>query len=83
MQRCALAVVLVAHGSFRQVVELLCDLIGVSVCLATIHNWMVQAAQRADALDRTQDLSGVRVGLHDEIFQGGCDNRISTQRCLD
>ena len=70
VRRFALAVVLVAHGSYRQVVELLRDLFGVSVCVATIHNWMVQAAQRADALNRAQDLSGVRVGLHDEIFQG-------------
>ena len=71
VRRFALAVVLVAHGSYRQVVELLRDLFGVSVCVATIHNWMVQAAQRADALNRAQDLSGVRVGLHDEISQGG------------
>ena len=71
VRRFALAVVLVAHGSYRHVVELLRDLFGVSVCVATIHNWMVQAAQRADALNRAQDLSGVRVGLHDEIFQGG------------
>ena len=71
MRRFALAVVLVAHGSYRHVVELLRDLFGVSVCVATIHNWMVQAAQRADALNRAQDLSGVRVGLHDEISQGG------------
>jgi hypothetical protein len=29
-----------------------------------------RAAQQAGAINRTQDLSGIRVGLHDEIFQG-------------
>ena len=33
----------------------------------TIHQ---AAAQLADAINRNQDLSNIRVGLHDEIFQG-------------
>ena len=70
IRRFALAVILVAHGSYRQVVELLCDLFGVSLSVGTIHTWVVQAAQRAAGINRAQDLSGVRVGLHDEIFQG-------------
>ena len=32
---------------------------------------MLQAATRqASAINRDQDLSGIRVGLHDELFQG-------------
>ena len=70
VRRFALAVMLIVHGSYRQVVELLRDLFGVSLSIGTIHGWVVEAAQRAGATNRAQDLSGVRVGLHDEIFQG-------------
>ena len=41
-----------------------------SLSVGTIHTRVVQAAQRAGAINQAQDLSGVRVGLHDEIFQG-------------
>ena len=58
------------HGLCRQVVGLLRDLFGVSLSIGTIHAWVVQAARRAGAINRAQALSSVRVGLHDEIFQG-------------
>jgi hypothetical protein len=70
VRRFALAVILIVHGSYRQVVELLRDLFGLSLSIGTIHSWVEQAAQRAEMINRAQDLSGVRVGLHDEIFQG-------------
>jgi hypothetical protein len=70
VRRFALAVILIVHGSYRQVIELLRDLFGLSLSVGTIHTWVVQAAQRAATINRAQDLSGVRVGLHDEIFQG-------------
>ncbi len=70
VRRFALAVILIVHGSYRHVVELLRDLFGLSLSIGTIHTWVEQAAQRAGAINRAQDLSGVRVGLHDEIFQG-------------
>ena len=70
MRRFTLAVLLIVHGSYRHVVELLRDLFGVSLSVGTIHTWVVQAAQLAGVINRAQDLSGVRVDLHDEIFQG-------------
>jgi hypothetical protein len=70
VRRFVLGVVLIVHGSYRQVIELLRDLFGLSLSVGTIHTWVVQAAQRAATINRAQDLSGVRVGLHDEIFQG-------------
>jgi len=48
-------------------VELLRDLSDQSVC--TIHNRLQGAAQKASAINITQDLSAIQVGLHDEIFQ--------------
>jgi hypothetical protein len=70
VRRFVLGVVLIVHGSYRQVIELLRDLFGLSLCVGTIHTWVVEAAQRAAGINRGQDLSRVRVGLHDEIFQG-------------
>lgn len=70
VRRFVLAVTLIAHGSYRHVLELLRDLFGLSLSVGTIHTWVVEAALRAAGINRAQDLSGVRVGLHDEIFQG-------------
>jgi hypothetical protein len=77
MRRFVLAVVLIAHGSYRQVIEVLRDLFGLSLSVGTIHTWVEQAAQRAAGINRAQGLSRVRVGLHDEIFQGNqpCSSR--------
>src|SRR5260370_1444224 len=41
-----------------------------SVSVGSVHNLQQWAAQQAGAINREQDLSGIRVGLHDEIFQG-------------
>jgi hypothetical protein len=46
------------------------DLLGVSTSAGHVHDVQQWAAQQAGALNRTQDLSGILVGLHDEIFQG-------------
>ena len=64
------ALVLICRSSFRGVVEFLRDLLGVSISIGTVHQVLERAAQQAGAINRTQDLSGIRIGLHDEIFQG-------------
>jgi hypothetical protein len=64
------ALVLICRSSFRGVVEFLRDLLGVSISLGTVHQVLERAAHQAGAINRQQDLSGIRVGLHDEIFQG-------------
>ncbi len=38
--------------------------------MGTIHNRLNSAAEKASAINLTQDLSAIKVGLHDEIFQG-------------
>jgi hypothetical protein len=40
----------------------------VSISVGSVHNLYQLAAQRAGAIHTTQDLSQIRVGLHDEIF---------------
>jgi hypothetical protein len=61
---------LICHNSYRGVIEFPRDLLGVSVSLGTIHNLLQSAARQAGIINQAQDLSGIRVGLHDEIFQG-------------
>ena len=66
-----LALVLVCHGSSRGVVRLLEGLSDTPTSVATVHNRLAAAAGCAATINAAQDLSPVRVGLHDEIFQGG------------
>jgi hypothetical protein len=46
------------------------DLLGVPISIGTVHRVLQLATQRAGVVNRDQDLFGIRVGLHDEIFQG-------------
>ena len=40
------------------------------VSLGCVHDVLQAATRQASVINRDQDLSGIRVGLHDEIFQG-------------
>ena len=61
---------LICRSSYRGVVEFLRDLLGVPVSLGCVHDVLQAATRQASAINRDRDLSGIRVGLHDEIFQG-------------
>ena len=41
-----------------------------SVSVGTVHDMLQSAARQAGVINHGEDLSGIRVGLHDEIFQG-------------
>jgi hypothetical protein len=62
---------LICHSSYRGVVEFLRDLLGISISVGTVHQVLQSATQKAGVINRDQDLSGIRVGLHDEIFHDG------------
>ncbi|MEX3954114.1 hypothetical protein AB4Y45_46130 [Paraburkholderia sp. EG287A] len=64
------ALTMVGHVSFRSTLELMHDLLGVSTSLGTIHTVLQRAAKQAIAVNAGIDLSPIRVGLHDELFQG-------------
>lgn len=66
-----LALILICHCSYRGVVELLRDLFDFPISVGTIHNRLQVAAACSAAINQSQDLSAIRVGLHDEIYQGG------------
>jgi len=61
---------LICRSSHRGVVEFLRDLLGFSISVGTVHHVLQSATRQADVINRDQDLSGIRVGLHDEIFHG-------------
>jgi len=61
---------LICHSSYRGVVEFVRDLLGLSISVGTVHHVLQSATRQAGVINREQDLSGIRVGLHDEIFHG-------------
>jgi hypothetical protein len=70
LDQLVVSLVLICHSSYRGVIRLLQDLFDTRISLGDIHNLLKTAAQRAAVINASQDLSPIRVGLHDEIFQG-------------
>jgi hypothetical protein len=70
LRQAIVALTLICRSSYRGVVEFLRDLLGLPVSLGCVHDVLQAATRQAGVINRDQDLSGIRVGLHDEIFQG-------------
>jgi hypothetical protein len=70
LRQVIVALPLICHSSYRGVIEFIRDLLGVSVSLGAVHDTLQSAARQAGVINDGEDLSGIRVGLHDEIFQG-------------
>ncbi len=70
LDQLVVGLVLICHSSYRGVIRLLEDLFDARISLGTIHNLLKTIARRAATINAAQDLSSIRVGLHDEIFQG-------------
>src|SRR5262245_35020795 len=69
LRQLVLGLVLVCHSSLRGVGELLADLFDYPLSVGTAHNVLSQAVAKAFSANSAQDLSTIRVGAHDEIFQ--------------
>ena len=70
LRQVIIALTLICRSSYRGVVEFLRDLLGVPISVGCVHDVLQAATRQASAINQGQDLSGIRVGLHDEIFQG-------------
>jgi hypothetical protein len=70
LRQVIVALTLICRSSYRGVVEFLRDLLGVPISIGTVHQVLQSATRQAGIVNHDQDLSGIRVGLHDEIFQG-------------
>ena len=64
-----LALIFICHSSYRGVVEFLRDLFDYPISVATVHNRVSSVVEKAQEINKSQDLSGIKVGLEDEIFQ--------------
>lgn len=65
-----LALILNGHSSFRGVIEILKALFDYhEMSLGTIHNIVQRAIVSARNVNDSQDLSTIRIGDHDEIYQ--------------
>jgi hypothetical protein len=71
LHQLALGLVLVCHSSYRGVVELCRDLFDYPLAVGTVHNIVQRAVARARRHNDGVDLSAVRLGAADEIFQSG------------
>ena len=66
-----LALIFICHSSYRGVVEFLRDIFDYSISVGTVHNKVSSMIETAQKINESQDLSGIKVGLKDEIFQSG------------
>jgi hypothetical protein len=71
LRQLVLGLVLVCHSSTRGVVELLRDVFDLPISLGTVHNIVHSAVPDAQRINQQYDLSTIRIGLLDEIFQAG------------
>jgi len=71
LKQLTLGLILICHGSIRGVVELLRDLFDYPISVGTAHAILQQAVEQARPYNSRQDLSEIRIGAHDEIFQNG------------
>jgi hypothetical protein len=70
LRQVIVALALMCRGSYLGIIEFMRDVLGWSISIGTVHNVLHTAAEQASMINGAQDLSGIRVGLHDEIFQG-------------
>ena len=70
LRQVIVALTLICRSSYRGVVEFIRDLLGVPISIGTVHRALQLATQQAGVINHDHDLSSIRVGLHDEIFQG-------------
>ena len=66
-----LSLLLIGRCSYQGIVEILRDVFDYEISKGTVHNIAYSALDKCKEINSHQNLSGVRVGLHDEIYQAG------------
>lgn len=69
LRQLILALALICHSSYRGIVELLRDLFDYPISVGTVCNVIDAAVPLAGGHNARADLSRVRIGAHDELFQ--------------
>src|ERR1700689_2937624 len=70
LRQVIVSLALMGRGSYLGIIEFMRGLLGASISPGTVHTVLRSAAEQAGVINRGQDLSCIRNGLHDEIFQG-------------
>jgi hypothetical protein len=79
LHQAAITLILSCHSSYAGVSEFFRDIFDYSICKGTVFNIIQSTLDKAKDINNSQDLSQIRVGAHDEIFQKqtpvlvGCD----------
>jgi hypothetical protein len=79
LHQLTLGLVFICHSSYRGVTELLRDLFDYHLSLGAVHNILRRVVPLARYHNLRQNLSRVRIGIHDELFEAdwpvlvGCD----------
>ena len=71
IRQLVLGLVLISYSSYRGVVELLRDLFDYPISIGTVHSILQQSISEVKLVHEQEDLSSVKIGAHDEIFQAG------------
>ena len=71
IRQLVIALILISYSSYRGVVELLRDLFDYPISIGTVHNILQQSICEVKAIHEQENLSFVKIGAHDEIFQAG------------
>ena len=69
LQQVVVALVLLCRSSFRRVMEFFQDILDKSISIGTVHNIIHKAVNDAKLINSKQDLSRIKAGSHDELFQ--------------
>ncbi len=70
LRQVIVALTLICRSSYRGVVEFVRVLLSLPVSIGCVHDVFQAATRQASTINQGQDLSRIRVGLHDELFQG-------------
>jgi hypothetical protein len=79
LRQVVLCLMLICHSSMRGVIEFFAAVLDQPIGLGTVHRIMQESVVGARQVLSAEDLSAIRAGAHDEIFQGrrpilvGCD----------
>lgn len=66
-----ISLILVCRCSYRGAAELLRDQFDHHISVGSVHNIVQDTVEKVKVLHEDEDLSGIKVGAPDEIFQGG------------
>jgi hypothetical protein len=70
LEQLVLGLTLICHSSYRGVVELLGDLFDFPISVGSVCNIVHSAVAAARRINQQYDFSEIRIGAHDEIYQG-------------